>query len=487
MMKFMFVYPNVSKAYTPQMGLLSLVSFLLEHGVDAFVCDLTFDYSSKYADHVLQDIDREKPDVIGISCRSMEYLTTIDILSEIRKKYKNILTLVGGPHATFVPEKMVIHADYIVRGEGEVVCLDIAHAVAAGRRNDISQLDNIAFFRNGEMSTNQLRPLFDLDKAPLPRYEIFDERHYTSHSFLGIVPGAKVCGVFEGSRGCPFRCTYCSNAALQDLYRGTGRWRREKSALMLRKEINHFRSLYEMDAMYWIDEVVMTSDNRTSALNESLRDLKIPLIFMERPEMVFEKRVKDMKDAGAYSCSIGIESANQQFRQRMLGRGVPDEKIVEACALIKRNGVKTHAFMMMGLPEQSKEVMRESCYLLKKIQPDSAQATTYFPLPGTQLLLKSSEMGLFDGMNSISSYYSTSQLNYSGYHKMSISKYSAIINLALWKNGLVRELLFQFCLKVPYMAVALYHAKVIYDSVRRVGLRGTVSKAMYKLSKLSIE
>ncbi|HAT49654.1 MAG: B12-binding domain-containing radical SAM protein [Nitrospirae bacterium] len=487
-MRFMFVYPNITRPKTPQMGILALGSHLLHHGVDVRVCDLTFHEAGQWAGYVMAEMERWQPDIIGISLRTLEFSATLPVLEALRKNKGNRLLLAGGPHATFVPQELAPLVDYGVMGDGEDACLAVARAMAQGAPERIRDLPNIFFQYGSELVKNPVGPLFDLSNSPAPRYELFDARHYTQHCFLRLVPQAGVCGVFEGSRGCPYLCTYCSNSALMDLSKGAGKWRREKSGSQLRREMDLFRSAYGMDMMYLVDEVVMTTDHRTDELREHLHDLKTPFVFMERPELIRENRVRDLKEAGAYSCSIGIESGNEAFRRTILKRNMPDQKILDSYRLMQQHGIRTHAFVMMGMPEQSELVMRDSIRLLQTIQPDSAQATTFYPLPATELYTKVLAMDLFDPKIRPSNYYSLSSLNYPLSHKRKIAMYADMVNLELWRDSPVRRLAVRICMILPrvFGLVRWYMTSprgyVRYQSIRRMSAKQFLGKIWEKLT-----
>ena len=99
---------------------------------------------------------------------------------------------------------------------------------------------------------------------------------------------------------------------------------------------------------------------------------------------------------------------------------MPDEKIRKSYRLMQENGIRTHAFIMMGLPDQGESVMQESVKLLQEMQPDSAQATTFFPLPATELYDLVMEKKLFDPDACPPNYYSLSTLEFSDAHKKKI-------------------------------------------------------------------
>lgn len=435
-MKVLLVYPNTSFVMTPQMGLLALGSFLLHRGMEARICDLSFTPINRFGDQLLSDIQNWNPDVVALSCRTMEWKTVTSLCREIKLRYPKKTVIVGGPHVTFRPESIVPFADFGIRGEGELALFEVVKAIADGFTKDIKDIPNVTVVKGAEIVKNPLRPLMDLSTQPIPVWSLFDERHYTNHCCLAIKPGTKVCGTFEGSRGCLFDCTYCSNKNMMDLYRGLGVWRREKPAAQIRAEIDDFKSRYDNDLIYFIDEVIMTSDKRTRDLREELHDVRIPFVFMDRPELINEERVVNLAQAGAYSCSIGIESADERYRKEYLKRNMKDETIVNAYQTVKRHGILTHSFILLGLPGQTRKIMRDTYELLKQLQPDSAQATTFFPLPGTQLEQYCKDHGLMPELETPpSSYYGRSLLKYDNEWKDSISTYTNLINVGAWRKS----------------------------------------------------
>ncbi|MBF8272592.1 MAG: B12-binding protein, partial [Magnetococcales bacterium] len=338
-MRFLFVYPNEQLNHTPQMGILTLGSLLMEHGIDVSVCDLTFTPPAQWYRDVDSHIARFKPDILGISVRTMKYTLARDLLREIRKNHPRVLLVAGGPQATYCPEDVAPEVDYGVIGDGEGACLDLCRLVSEGRRQEIQSLGNVYFMHNGVLVKNKPRPLFNLADTPLMRYALFDERHYRNHNFLHVVPGSQICGVFEASRGCPYQCTYCSSPTLMAMNRENGKWRREKPGAQIRREIDHFKAHFgRLDMIYFVDEVMMTSDARTRELRTHLEDMAIPFIFSERPELITQDRAHDIKAAGAYSCCIGIESGNESYRQTLLQRKMTDEKLKTGFRLMRESG-----------------------------------------------------------------------------------------------------------------------------------------------------
>jgi radical SAM superfamily enzyme YgiQ (UPF0313 family) len=478
-MKILLVYPNVSHNMTPQMGLLSLGSYLVNKGVDVQICDLSFFSSKNYENILERNIETWEPDIIGVSCRTMEFPVAQKICQMVKQKHPNKLLIAGGPHMTFCPEALISSIDFGIIGEGEEALLEVVNAIDQNHAEDIFDLQNICYIKNNKMTVNNVRPLLDIGSLPMPKWELFDERHYFKHYCLQIKKGTHVCGSFEGSRGCLFKCTYCSNEKLMSIYKGFGQWRREKPVDKIRAEILDFKSKYGLDLIYFIDEVIMTSDKRTEEIRNGLIDLRIPFIFMERPELINETRIRNLKEAGAYSCSIGVETANEEFRKNILQRHMKDETILNAFSMMRKHGIKTHSFFMLGMPGQTEQIIKETYQLIKTLQPDSAQATTFFPLPGTILELRCKEQHLLP-KEIPTSYYGTSYLTYEKRYKRQIEIYANLINIGAWKNRKLRGIVEFIGIYFPFIIFTIQRMQSFSGFLSQQGIRATLQKIINK-------
>jgi len=481
-MKVLLVYPNVSMAVAPQMGLLSLGSALIAKGIDVKISDITFTSPYKMQKKIIDDYLKYNPDLIGISCRTMELPFVTCLVKSLRNiKHKNPKIIIGGPHMTFAKEELIGYCEWGVIGEGERIICDIVDAISTGREKYIYEFDNIVYIKDGKIVQNTLGPLLEMNTVPAPRWELFDDRHYFKHYALAIKPGAKCACSFEASRGCPFACSYCSNETLRKLYVGKGIWRREKSLSKLKSEILLFKRQYGLDLIYFIDEVIMTRDQRTADYRSTFKDLKLPLVFMDRPEYVTEKRAKDMKEAGAYFASIGIESGDDDYRRKMLNRKMSNANIIESHQILKKNNIKVHSFIMFGLPEQDEKSMQKSYNLIKKIQPNTAQATTFYPLPGTKLEGYSIEKGYWKRGVYPTTYYSRTYLQYDNNLKNIIELYCNLINSGIWKKKSINKLIEFFSIRSLVVSRLIYKYIMLTDALKSRGFIGTFKKVIGKL------
>jgi radical SAM superfamily enzyme YgiQ (UPF0313 family) len=228
----------------------------------------------------------------------------------------------------------------------------------------------------------------DLDSLPFPNWGIMDNIHYYQHYTTENLVNVKVVGTFEGSRGCPFACSYCTNDYLRSLYKNTTGvpWRREKSPKRIIEEIKQFKDEYGLGAVYFIDEILLTKKERIREFRDLYRSkIKVPFFFMERPENMTDEKVRFISEAGASNISIGIESGDEELRRNLLNRHHSNETIISAFRIARKYHIKTHAFTMIGFPGENRNSIDKTYQIVKKAKPDTVQTTIFFPLKHTKL------------------------------------------------------------------------------------------------------
>ncbi|MCX6832684.1 MAG: radical SAM protein, partial [candidate division Zixibacteria bacterium] len=278
---------------------------------------------------------------------------------------------------------------------------------------------------------NEMRNLVsDLDKIPFPYWKIFDDIHYDDSYIKELFKGAKIVGAFEGSRGCPYACGYCTNDYVRTLYRSKGKWRREKSPERIVQEVRLFRDEYGLDCVYWIDEIVLTNIERLKRFRDLYSsEIGVPFVFMERPENMTDEKVNIIKQAGAQKVLIGIESGDENIRRNLLNRHHSQETIISAFRTAKKYDLTTHAFVMIGFPGEDRNSIEATYKLLREVQPDTIQATIFYPLRGTKLCEKVVGEGLFDLRTPMPmNYYDGSCLNFPESKKKQILRWQFILS-----------------------------------------------------------
>ena len=165
---------------------------------------------------------------------------------------RHIPIVVGGTVPTWNTAEVLKHPkiDCAVRGEGELVYLDIASRIDSGE--SLSGIKNLWIdMGNGEIEKNELRDLIDpLDKLPFADFDIYDDR-----TFYRPYHGKMYrCVDYELSRGCVYNCTFCLSPFQREVYGSPKNFRREKSIARIIDEIKYLKDRYKLDIIRYQDE-----------------------------------------------------------------------------------------------------------------------------------------------------------------------------------------------------------------------------------------
>ena len=203
----------LDKSYPP-LGLAYLAAVLKQEGYNVEVFDLV-DVSFADAKKI---IEREKPEIIGISCNLTDYRWGAFKLAQIAKQIKpDAKVIMGGSHATHLYEQILdkFPVDVIVRFEGECTFLELIKAIETS--TDLQSVRGIAFkFGNKIIRTQDRAPIEDLDSLPFPFHSLAEFERYVHYSAPARFKGKAVSKLksinIMASRGCPHNCVYCSIA-----------------------------------------------------------------------------------------------------------------------------------------------------------------------------------------------------------------------------------------------------------------------------------
>lgn len=297
-MKVLFLYPNVARARSPQVGLSSLAGTLKRQGHDSRLFDITFMEDAEVEASYSRVLSEYRPDLIGVSSRSTEWPTAVSLL---RMADVDVPVVVGGPHATIAPEEVIAdeRVDMLIRGEGEEAIIDLVDRLEAG--SDLSDMPNLWVKQDGEIFRNDVRDLIqDMDSLTMPEWSIWDERHFREHYHQVFSPGAEVFGDLETSRGCPYACPYCLTPVMQKLYKGKGKYHREKSAPRIIEEIEKLRQEKDIDYVRFVDETFILNRKRLQEFCGLYQHIRLPFSFSTRPETVSDEMMKMLEIGRAH-------------------------------------------------------------------------------------------------------------------------------------------------------------------------------------------
>lgn len=281
------------------------------------------------------------------------------------------------------------------------------------------------------------RPLRqDLDALPFPARHLLKNEIYVSPET------GRPLTVIHGNRGCPSACIYCPAGVLTDF---TVRFREPERIV---------EELRESVERYGVREFLFHGDTFTinkrwlKELCDRIVDAGLDIHWgcNSRVDTIDDERAQAMKRAGCWVVAFGIEHGDQTMLDKMKKNATTDQAR-EAVACCKRNGLRVHCFMVIGLPWETHETLETTYRFLRELDPDFFDFNLATPLPGTELHEIALREGLFEeGYDPARAGYATGGLR-------TLSGISSS-ELAKWR----REHLLKLYLRPNYMARMLVRA-----------------------------
>jgi len=328
---------------------------------------------------LLRRIEEERPGLVGFSCTTPMFSKVRRMAAWVREEL-GLPTVIGGAHATLDPEGCLSDGcfDFVCVGEGEDALLELVRALEEGKNP--TGIASIWGRWEGEEFRNPVRPLLeDLDLLPFPDRSIFD--------LSLMAPDQRERITVMASRGCPFRCHYCSNHVQRSRYPNRGRYVRFRSVDNVLEEVERLACKLEgIDHVRFDDDILTLRRAWFEEFVEKYpRRIGLPFICNSRVDLLDEEKIRKLARAGCKTICMGIESGNPYIRENILGRRMSDERILEAFHLCRKYGIGTVSLNMMGFPREDFSMVLDTVKLNARARPGLSQITVFFPFPGTVL------------------------------------------------------------------------------------------------------
>jgi anaerobic magnesium-protoporphyrin IX monomethyl ester cyclase len=325
-------------------------------------------------------------DVVGITSISTYAFRVNQLLKEMKKEKVKAPIVLGGPHASILPESCLENgADYVVMGEGEAPMLELVRALENG--NDLCNVGNVAYKRGDEIIKNARKPpVTPLDEIPMPAYDLLPMKRYRcSEARTRRQPSYSIVS----SRGCTGRCSFCSRSV-------SGGKVRQFSAERIIEEFFLLRDQYGAeDISIWDDNFLSDHDLAREVCENLIRKKFNKTWSVEaRVDCVNESILKDLKRAGCDFIAYGIESGSQRVLDQ-LKKGITLEQIEKTVRLTQKVGIHVRGYFMMGLPFETLEEMEETICFAIKLDIEVPSFSMFVPLPGTLEYGRAQKTGTF--------------------------------------------------------------------------------------------
>ena len=357
-----------------------MAAYLKRQGFDD-VRILDLDFHGRVSPHLEDTLADFRPDLVGVT----SYTTNVAIAGRIAETVKTTLpdavTVIGGFHASALPERTLREFpgfDYLVFGEGEITFTEMASAIDGD--GDLTAIDGVAWREGDEVALGNPRPLIDpLDDLPLPDRSLVPVLEYIPDP--GNYFRLPSTGILF-SRGCPFRCTYCSKSVFfhSIRYREVGSFLDEVEECDRRFGIRDFRLE---------DEGPTANVKKMKALCEGIlsRGLSITWNCFSRLDTVDRELLALMERAGCYHVTYGLESANRETLDRVRKK-IDLARAEQVIRWTRELGIECKVNFIFGFPWETLEKMKNTIRYARRLSPDLVTFNIFKPYPGSTLYVE---------------------------------------------------------------------------------------------------
>jgi len=367
-MRVTLVQTDTGGSYPP-LSLGYLAAVVAERGHEPRVIDLQIPAQRDRWEELLVE---SRPDLVGVTALTPSIGQAGSLAARARELVPAARTIVGGFHATMEPEQTLRdHAafDYLCVGEGEATLAELCARLEAGE--PVEGVAGLAWRAGGEVRFGPPRErILDLDSLPRP-HDFYDLAHYLESGSFTYQYGFRCASVIS-SRGCPFRCRFCSLPG-QYVHQSASRLVDEIEELLARGA----------DGVFFRDSTFTIHRDWVLEFCHLVlgRGLRFHWIANARPDRVDEAMLREMRRAGCFALCYGVESG----RDHVLDYYGKDHTVADtrrAVAATKAAGIRVIAYFMLGAPIETRADIEASYQLARELGAERTIWKIFCPLPG---------------------------------------------------------------------------------------------------------
>jgi len=261
--------------------------------------------------------------------------------------------------------------DYVLIGEVESTLLELVSGKAP------ETIAGLAFHdANGAARYTAPRGLrTNLDTLPEPARDLVEMEAYrnawrTAHGYFSLN--------MVTSRGCPYRCNWCSKPIWGDNYQ-------VRSAPLVARELLAVKRRYRPDHIWFADDIFALSARWTAqfAAEVARLDARIPFKMQSRCDLMTRDTVRALREAGCAEVWMGAESGSQQILD-VMEKGLKVDATYRARENLRRHGIRACFFLQFGYPGETWREIEETVRMVRELQPEDIGVSVSYPLPGTR-------------------------------------------------------------------------------------------------------
>lgn len=378
-MKIGFIFPSSEYLFDPFRGdphtHFQILTVLEDHfgsAVDLSLIDLR-GIKKEFAQYHIPECD-----IYLHSVYTLDYNEQLAIIGNLKGRYPNAKHIAGGPHVVAFQEESSKIFDAIIIGDGEQSILQAVQDVLDAKLKRVYKPSAVE----------------DINRYPFPLRKYLPEATIARPGLLTLKHTAgyeKLVGttvIF--SRGCPYSCAFCA-MPLSKQYSPGIRYRSPES---IEREIHYLKTEYGIEGISLLDEICLPLI-RQKAIDrlEALGKSDIVWRGQCRVDGITEELARLAKESGCVTMCMGVESVSQQSLD-IINKKIRVERARESIGLLKRAGIETRIYMIIGLPAEPKDIVEQTWTFIQETDPDSVYLSLFTARPGTEVYNHPEKFGI---------------------------------------------------------------------------------------------
>lgn len=336
-------------ASLPSLGLLSLAAYSPKNW------EITYNEMDQWDEAIIENILYHKPDIVSISALTPRIQEAYKLISLLRKA--GITTVLGGLHASAMPEEALNHADVVVQGEGELIWPQLL--------KDFENKELLPFYSS--LKTPEY--VCKLDEYKVPRYDLLNIENYNRLTL-------------QTTRGCPLHCSFCAASRTISTYK-------KKPIELIEEELKAILSIWPRPFIELADDNTFVDKKWSKELLKIFGKYPIKWFTETDISVAYDDELLELLQAsGCAQVLIGFESTTPQA---LKGLDRNDWKLKQfdkynwAIDKIQSFGISVNGCFILGFDSDTKDTFHVTEDFIKQSNLSEVQLTLLTPFPGTNL------------------------------------------------------------------------------------------------------
>lgn len=387
-------------------GVLSVATYLKNHteqlldkNVDIKIidCNLHLNYENSI-DIIKKELVKFKPNIVGLS---MSYDNTYRYLEDISKTIKeydnNIIVVLGGAAASFSYDEIIKEQNYIdgiCYTEGEIPFLELINSVIDNTDNGKEKMlqfleGNKSWITKKSFSEGRIpeRSFVDnLDDVISINYDLVDIDKYRMMQafspFINDNNKEKKQFFLVTSRGCPYKCTFCSTCS--GIYNNKIRY---ASVDRIIGHVEYLVSKYGMNVLTIYDDQLLLNKKRAKEIFRKLAQFNLRIECPNGLSVAFidDEMAYLMKNAGMDTVILAIESGSEYVARKIIHKPLNLKMVKPTVQTLRKHNLFVEGFFVIGMPGEKDEHREETLNFIRDVELDWCGFNLATPLRGSEL------------------------------------------------------------------------------------------------------